>query len=93
MQKCCPDGEKLNSSTPADPKCVQLSELEDKQEMEIEGLDLTKDPGSRSINITLSFDSGPRGMPECKGAKDFSILEENSWLTAKGNLVQDSQVC
>ena len=62
--------------------------------MEIEGLDLTKDPGSRSINITLSFDSGPRGMPaQCKGAKDFSILEENSWLTAKGNLVQDSQVC
>jgi len=30
-------------------------------------------------------------MPQCKGAKVFNVLTENSWLTAKGNLVQDSQ--
>ena len=92
MQKCCSDGEKLDSSNPADPKCVQISNLEDRQEMEIVGVDLTKDPSSRKINLTLAFDSGPRGMPQCKGAAGFSILEENSWLTAKGSLVQDYQV-
>ena len=56
------------------------------------GVDITKDPSSRKINLTLAFDSGPRGMPQCKGAAGFSILEENSWLTAKGSLVQDYQV-
>ena len=92
MQKCSSDGEKLDSSNPADPKCVQVSDLEDRQEMEIVGVDLTKDPSSRKINLTLAFDSGPRGMPQCKGAAGFSILEENSWLTAKGSLVQDYPV-
>ena len=61
--------------------------------MNIVGLDLTKDPGSRRVNLTLTFDSQDPGMPQCKGAKVFSVLTENSWLTAKGNLVQDSQVC
>ena len=61
--------------------------------MAIVGLDLTKEPGSRRINMTLTFDSGRPGMPQCKGAKVFNILTENSWLTGKGDLVQDSQVC
>ena len=59
--------------------------------MKIVGLDLTKEPGSRKVNLSLAFDSSP-GMPQCKGAAGFSILEENSWLTAKGSLVQDYQV-
>ena len=61
------------------------------------GLDLTRDPDSRRVNMTLTFDSGRPGMPECKGANDYTILTKNSWLTAKGNLVLDSpwesQVC
>ena len=57
------------------------------------GLDLTKKPGSRRVDMTLAYDSGRPGMPQCKGAKVFSLLAENSWLTVKGNLVQDSQVC
>ena len=61
-------------------------------EMAILGIDLTKDPGSRKVNMTLTFDSGSFGMPQCKGAKVFTILTENTWLTAEGNLVLDSQV-
>ena len=61
--------------------------------MDIVGLDLTKEPGSRRVNLTFDYETGSPGMPECTGAKAFSVLMENSWLTAKGNLVQDSQVC
>ena len=61
--------------------------------MDIVGLDLTKELGSRRVNLTLEYDSGSPGMPQCKGAKVFTVLMENSWLTAKGNLMQDSQVC
>ena len=57
------------------------------------GLNLTKEPGSRRVDMTLAYESGRLGMPQCKGAKVFSLLTENSWLTVKGNLVQDSQVC
>jgi len=60
--------------------------------MKTVGLNLTKEPGSRKVDLTLTFDSRhPPGMPQCKGAKVFNVLTENSWLTAKGNLVQDSQ--
>ena len=90
VRKCCPDGERLDSSDPTAPRCVQRSSSS--QEMNIVGLDLTKDPGSRRVNLTLTFDPDLNsGMPECK--RVFSVLTENSWLTAKGNLVQDSQVC
>jgi len=58
--------------------------------MKIVGLDLTKEPGSRKVNLTLAFDSSP-GMPQCKGVKVSTVLTKDSWLTAKGNLVQDSQ--
>ena len=34
------------------------------------------------------YDSRRPGMPQCKGAKVSSVLTENSWLTAKGDLVQ-----
>ena len=58
------------------------------------GLNLTKDPGSRKVDLTLAYnDSRQPGMPECKGAKVVSVLAENSWLTVNGSLVQDSQVC
>ena len=90
VRKCCPGGERLDSSDPTAPRCVQRSSSY--QEMNIVGLDLTKDPGSRRVNLTLTFDPDLNsGMPECKVV--FSVLTENSWLTAKGNLVQDSQVC
>ena len=93
VRKCCPVGERLDSSDPTSPRCVQHSSSS--QEMNIVGLDLTKDPGSRKVNLTLALDSRHPGMPKCKpeGAKVFSVLTEKAWLTAKGNLVQDSQVC
>ena len=56
------------------------------------GLDLTKDLESREVDITLSYVPGCPLMPQCKGRKSFSILTKNSWVTAKGNLVQESQV-
>ena len=92
VRKCCPDGERLDSSDPTAPRCVQSSSSS--QETNIVGLDLSKDPGSRRVNLTATFDPRhPSGMPQCKGAKVFNVLTEGSWLTAKGNLVQDSQVC
>jgi len=91
VQKCCPDGDRLNSSDPTDPRCVQHSFNLMFDEMDILGIDLTKDPGSRKVNMTLTFDAGSPGMPQCKGAKVFTILTENSWLTAEGNLVLDFQ--
>ena len=59
--------------------------------MKIVGLDLTKEPASRKVNLSLAFDSSP-GMPQCKGVKVSTVLTKDSWLTSKGNLVQDSQV-
>merc|ERR1719237_923981 len=89
VRKCCPYGKRLNSSDPTVPRCVQHSSSF--QGMNIVGLNLTKDPGSRRVDLTLAYDSRQPGMPECKGSKVVSVLAENSWLTVKGNLVQDSQ--
>ena len=97
VQKCCPDGKRLEFLDPNAPRCVQHSFPSQEMASNSIGLDLTKDPDSRRVNMTLTFDSGRPGMPECKGAKDYTILTKNSWLTAKGNLVLDShwesQVC
>ena len=93
--RCCVDGERLETSDPTFPRCVpHLAAHLDKLtlEKEIIGLDITKDLESREVDITLSYVPGCPRMPQCKGRKSFSILTENSWVTAKGNLVQESQV-
>ena len=77
------------------PQCVpHSSNLPDENliEITVEGLDLTKEPGSRKVDLTVSFEAGGSTMPTCKGSKVFSVLEQDSWLTKKGKLVQDSQV-
>ena len=61
-------------------------------EITVEGLDLTKEPGSRKVDLTVSFEAGGSGMPTCKGSRVFSVLEQDSWLTKKGKLVQNYQV-
>ena len=73
------------------PQCVPHSaNLPD--EISVEGLDLTKEPGSRKVDLTVSFEAGGSRMPRCKGSRVFSVLEQDSWLTKRGKLVQDYQV-
>ena len=91
VKKCCGEGERLDSLDVNTPKCVtHSSNLTD--EITVEGLDLTKEPGLRKVDLTVSFEAGGSGMPTCKGSRVFSVLEQDSWLTKKGKLVQDYQV-
>ena len=91
VKKCCGEGERLDSSDVNTPQCVpHSSNLH--AEITVEGLDLTKEPGSRKVDLTVSFEAGGSRMPTCKGLRVFSVLEQDSWLTKKGKLVQNYQV-
>ena len=91
VKKCCGEGERLDSSDVNNPQCVPHSSNRP-DEITVEGLDLTKEPGSRKVDLTVSFEAGGSRMPRCKGSRVFSVLEQDSWLTKKGKLVQDYQV-
>ena len=73
------------------PQCVPHSS-NFPAEIIVKGLDLTKQPGSRKVDLTVTFEAGGSRMPRCKGSRVFSVLEQDSWLTKKGKLVQDYQV-
>ena len=91
VKKCCEEGQRLDFSDVNAPKCVPHSSNLT-AEITVEGLDLTKEPGSRKVDLTVSFEAGGSRMPTCKGSRVFSVLEQDSWLTKKGKLVQDYQV-
>ena len=91
VKRCCGEGQRLDSSDVNTPQCVPHSS-NPTAEITVEGLDLTKEPGSRKVDLTVSFEAGGSRMPTCKGSRVFSVLEQDSWLTKKGKLVQDSQV-
>ena len=92
VKKCCEEGQRLDSSDVNAPKCVPHSSTLSAEMISVEGLDLTKEPGSRKVDLTVSFEAGGSRMPTCKGSRILSVLEQDSWLTKKGKLVQDSQV-
>ena len=92
VKRCCGEGQRLDSSDVNTPKCVPHSSNLTAEMITLEGLDLTKEPGSRKVDLTVSFEAGGSRMPRCKGSRVFSVLEQDSWLTKKGKLVQDYQV-
>ena len=92
VKKCCEEGQRLDSSDVNAPKCVPHSSNLPAEMITVEGLDLTKEPGSRKVELTVSFEAGGSRMPTCKGSRILSVLEQDSWLTKKGKLVQDYQV-
>ena len=79
VKKCCGEGERLDSSDVNTPKCVPHSPNLPAEEIPVEGLDLTKEPGSRKVELTVSFEAGCSRMPTCKGSRVFSVLEQDSW--------------
>ena len=91
VKKCCGEGKRLDSSDVNTPQCVPHSS-NFPAEIIVKGLDLTKQPGSRKVDLTVTFEAGGSRMPRCKGSRVFSVLEQDSWLTKKGKLVQNYQV-
>ena len=92
VKRCCGEGQRLDSSDVNTPQCVPHSPNLPDEIITVEGLDLTKEPSSRKVDLTVSFEAGGSRMPTCKSSRVFSVLEQDSWLTKKGKLVQDYQV-
>ena len=88
VNRCCPEGEQLDTSDSTSPRCVSRSGAEGAS-LTITGLDLTKDQDSRNVSMTLTYGPNPK-MPEC-AAKTLSTLMKDSWLTTTGHLVQNSK--
>ena len=88
VTKCCPLGENLAGLSDTNfPQCVSDPAVDTVEW--ITGYDVNKDIDSRRVNISLIYDKLPR-IPKCEGVPKFSVLEENSWLTTEGFLLDEA---
>ena len=88
VTKCCPLGENLAGLSDTNfLQCVSDPAVDTVEW--ITGYDVNKDIDSRRVNISLIYDKLPR-IPKCEGVPKFSVLEENSWLTTEGFLLDEA---